>query len=84
MICMLTTVLIMLIFPFTMQIITKHIDLDKIKAVSNFAKEMGIERKYTYRLMNEDVLDWILIDGVKFIYLSEKSLSYTKRKYTKQ
>lgn len=81
---MLTIVLITFIFSFTMQIITKNIELDKIKAVSNFAKEMGIERKYTYRLMNEDVLDWILIDGVKFIYLSEKSLSYTKRKYIKQ
>ncbi|NLT51914.1 MAG: hypothetical protein GXX85_13460 [Ignavibacteria bacterium] len=67
-----------------MQIIIKNIELDKIKAVANFAKEMGIERKYTYRLLNEDVLDWILIDGVKFIYLSEKSLSYTKRKYIKQ
>ena len=58
----------------------KNIETDKLKAVTNYAKEKGVDRKWVYPLMNQGVIDYVLIDGVKFVYLSEKSKNYKKKK----
>ena len=58
----------------------KNIEVDKVTTATNFAKEKGIDRKWVYPLMNHDVIDYVLIDGVKFVYLNEKSKNYIKKK----
>lgn len=58
----------------------KNIELNKVKTATNFAKEKGIDRKWVYPLMEQDAIDYVLIDGKKFVYLSEKSRNYKKKK----
>lgn len=58
----------------------KKIEVNKVKTAANFAKEKGIDRKWVYPLMNQDVIDYVIIDGVKFVYLNEKSKSYKKKR----
>ena len=58
----------------------KNIEVGKLKTASNFAKEIGIDRKWVYPLMNQDVIDYVVIDGMKFVYLNEKSKNYKKKK----
>jgi hypothetical protein len=58
----------------------KRIELNKIKTATHFAKAKKIDRKWVYPLMNQDIIDYVLIDGVKFVYLSQKSKKYKKKR----
>jgi hypothetical protein len=62
-----------------MEIEIKNIDVKKLRKVSNFAKDKGIFRTSVYRLMEEDVIDYITIDKIVFVVLNDKAISYKKR-----
>lgn len=51
------------------------IDIKHIKTVKNYAKMQGVSTSYIYRMIREQRLTAIDIDGVLFIdYLKHKSL----------
>lgn len=61
-----------------MKIQLSKIDLGILQTPANFARDKGVDRKYIYQLFKEDVLDYIEIDGVMFVYLNQKAKKYTK------
>ena len=63
-----------------MPIEKKNIKVDMVKTATHFAKEKGIDRKWVKPLINQDVIDYVVIDGVKFVYISEKSKNYKKKR----
>lgn len=63
-----------------MLILKKKIETYLLQTASNFAKEKGIDRKWVYPLMHQNLIDYAVIDGVKFVYLSNKSKSYRKKR----
>lgn len=62
-----------------MELDIKNIDIKKLRKVSNFAKDKGIFRTSVYRLMEENVIDYITIDNIVFIVLNNKAVDYKKR-----
>ena len=58
----------------------KNIDVRKVKTARHFAQEKRIDRKWVYPLIDQDVIDYVEIDGVKFVYLNEKSKNYKKKR----
>jgi len=58
----------------------KNIEINKVITPSNFALKKKIDRKWAYRLIYRDVIDYIKIGGVTFVYLNKKSKSYKKRR----
>jgi len=54
------------------------IDINELRVPNNFAKEKGISKAMIYDLMKRGVVDWVLIDGYKFIHLTEKTKLYKK------
>ena len=63
-----------------MQLKLKNIEINKLITPNNFAKLKDIDRKAVYYLINADKLDYIVIDGVIFIVLTDKSKNYKRRK----
>ena len=53
--------------------------IKKLRKASNFAKDKGIFRTSTYKLIEEGVIDYITIDNVVFVVLNDKAISYKKR-----
>jgi hypothetical protein len=47
------------------------IDYKFLQTPSNYAKEKDVDRKYIYQLIKKDIIDFVEIDGVKFIYLNQ-------------
>ena len=58
----------------------KNIEVDKLRSAASFARSKGIDRKWVYPLMNQDIIDYVIIDGTKFVYLSEKTKSYQRKR----
>ena len=46
--------------------IEKKIELDKVKTATHFAKSKKIDRKEFKTLINQDVIDYYIVDCVKF------------------
>lgn len=61
-----------------MKIEKTNIEVAKLRSASNFAKEKGIDRKWAYPLMDNDVVDYVEIEGTKFVYLNQKAKDYQK------
>ncbi len=61
-----------------MKLQKNNIELDKLITPANFAKTKNVSRKWIYKLMENDALDFIEIDGVKFIYLNDKTKEYKR------
>jgi hypothetical protein len=62
-----------------MELNIKNLDIKKLRKVSRFAKDKGILRTSMYRLLDEDVIDYVVIDGVVFVVLNNKAINYKKR-----
>jgi hypothetical protein len=60
---------------------TNLIDINKLRVPNNFAKEKGISKAMIYMLMKDGIIDWIWIDGYKFVHLTEKTLKYKKTQF---
>lgn len=61
-----------------MEIQLSKIDRKILQVPANYAKEKGVDRKYIYQLFKDDIIDFIEIDGVKFVYLNQKAKGYKK------
>jgi hypothetical protein len=55
-------------------------DISKLKTFTNFGKVKGISRQRIHIAVLEGKLNTQEIDGVRFIVLDDKALSYKKRK----
>ena len=64
-----------------MQLQLPKIDPKILQTPTNYAKEKDVDRKYIYELIKKDVIDFVEIDGVKFIYLNQRAKDYTKTRY---
>jgi hypothetical protein len=58
---------------------TNLVDINKLVSIINFGKQKGMSRQRIYQLMDIGKLDFVVIDGSKFIYLTEKSKNYKKQ-----
>ncbi len=67
----------MIIFASVMK--TNLVDINKLVSIINYGKQKGISRQRIYKLIEAGKLDFVVIDGSKFIYLTEKSKSYKKQ-----
>lgn len=57
----------------------KNVDITKLMTINNFAKMKNISRQRIYKTLESNNFDIVEIDGVKFVYLSEKSKNYKKK-----
>ena len=58
----------------------RNVDITKLKTINNFAKMKNISRQRIYKTLESNNFDIVEIDGVKFVYLSEKSKNYKKKR----
>jgi hypothetical protein len=56
------------------------IDLDKLLTVSNFALSKGLSRQHVYRLVENNELTLIKIDGISFIFMDEKAIDFVRKR----
>ena len=56
------------------------IDLDKLLTVSNFAFLKGLSRQHVYRLVENNELTLIKIDGISFIFMDEKATDFVRKR----
>jgi len=56
----------------------KNVDITKLRAVANFAKDKGVSRQSVYEMIEKQRLDVIEVDSVKFVILNEKAVNYRK------
>jgi hypothetical protein len=52
------------------------VSVKRLREVSNFAKDKGILRTSAYRLLDEGVLDYTIIDDVVYIIVNDKAKGY--------
>jgi len=57
-----------------------NVNIDKLLTVSNYANLKGISRQHIYRLVDNQELTMIKIDGVNFILLDEKALDFVRKR----
>ncbi len=58
----------------------RNIDITKLKTINNFAKMKNISKQRIYKTLDSGNFDIVEIDGIKFVYLNEKSKNYKKKK----
>jgi hypothetical protein len=59
-----------------MKIQLSKIDRGLLQIPAYFAKEKRVDRKYIYELFQDDILNYIEMDSVMFVYLSKKTKRY--------
>ena len=57
-----------------------NVNIDKLLTVSNYANLKEISRQHIYRLVDNQELTMIKIDGVNFILLDEKALDFVRKR----
>lgn len=57
----------------------KTIQPENLKTIKNFAKSMDITTAYVYKMINEDKIMPVTIDGVKFIDTTKTKFSLTRK-----
>lgn len=55
------------------------VDINELVTIISFGKAKGISRQRIYKLIEASKVDWIEIDGCKFIYLTEKTKNFKKQ-----
>lgn len=50
--------------------------------ISTFSKLKGVSPQNVTYLLNNGLLDYLAIDGVRFVYLNQRAIEYTPRKST--
>lgn len=51
------------------------IEIDKLQSVKVFADKKGKTTAWVYHMIKHDKLDWVKIDGIKFIVVNETATS---------
>ena len=57
----------------------KTVIIDNLKTVSSFAKSMNITPAYIYKMVKENKMKTIEIDGVHFIDITKTKFSTTRK-----
>jgi len=57
-----------------------EINIDKLKTVSNYSKLKNLSRQHVYRLIENNELTLVKIDGISFIYMDEKAIDFVKKR----
>ena len=57
-----------------------NVNIEKLLTVTNYANLKGISRQHIYRLVDNQELTMIKIDGVNFILLDEKALDFVRKR----
>ena len=58
-----------------------NVNIEKLLTVTNYANLKGISRQHIYRLVDNQELTMIKIDGVNFILLDEKALDFVRKRH---
>lgn len=56
------------------------INTEKLLTVSNYSKLKNLSRQHVYRLINNNELTLVKIDGISFIYMDEKAIDFVKKR----
>lgn len=56
------------------------INTEKLLTVSNYSKLKNLSRQHVYRLINNNELTLVKIDGISFIYMDEKAVDFVKKR----
>jgi hypothetical protein len=59
---------------------TMNINIEKLLTVTNYAILKGISRQHIYRLVQNQELTMIKIDGINFIFLDEKAIDFVRKR----
>lgn len=43
------------------------VETDRLKTIKNYANEMTVTTSYIYKMIRENTMHFVMIDGVKFI-----------------
>ena len=62
-----------------MKISDQNILIKDVITPANYAIEKGYSRQYVYKMMDRGLVDYVLIDGIKFVVKSKRSKSNTKK-----
>ena len=57
-----------------------NINIEKLLTVTNYAILKGISRQHIYRLVQNQELTMIKIDGINFIFLDEKAIDFVRKR----
>lgn len=55
-------------------------DISKLKTFTNFGKLKGISRQRIHIAVSEGKFDTVTVDGIKFIKMNDKAVTYKKQK----
>jgi collagenase-like PrtC family protease len=56
------------------------VNIDNLMTVTNYANLKELSRQHVYRLVQNNELTLIEIDGIKFILLDEKAVDFIKKR----
>ena len=62
-----------------MEISNSNISFKDLQTPANYAIENGFSRQYVYKMIDKGLVDYVLVDGVKFVVKSKKGSSFTKK-----
>lgn len=57
-----------------------NVNIEKLLTVSNYANLKELSRQHVYKLVDNQELTMIKIDGVNFILLDEKALDFVRKR----
>jgi hypothetical protein len=56
------------------------LDINKLETVTNFAKRKSLSRQHVYRLVDNNELTMVKIDGIAFIFLDSKANAFVRKR----
>lgn len=56
------------------------INTEHLITISNFAKLKNLSRQHVYRLIENEELTLVKIDGINFIYMDDKAEDFVKKR----
>lgn len=56
------------------------INIENLMTISNYAKLKNLSRQHVYRLIENEELTLVKIDGISFIYMDDKAKDFIKKR----
>ncbi len=56
------------------------VELNKLRTVTNYARDKGLSRQHVYRLVESGDITIISVDGIAFVYLDEKTAAFDRKR----
>lgn len=57
-----------------------EVNIKKLQTITNYANFKNLSRQHVHRLLDRGEINCLVIDGVKFVYLDEKSVDFVKKR----